>query len=148
MFPCCLADIKPSPQEALPNAKNTVWSTSCKMPRVFCKSGPKSQKPNPVFPPHSRCVSFRFRVFFLSRSNIKLLTTFVKKKPNKTNPVLCCVAYRRVPTAQDLPPVGHAAAGQFLLPLLHWCGHTAAAEGPTPGQRLQRMHPAVLRPAR
>lgn len=60
--------------------KNTVWSTSCKMPRVFCKSHPKSQKPNPVFPPHSRCILFRFNVFFLSRSNIKLLTTFVQKK--------------------------------------------------------------------
>lgn len=61
---------------------------------------------------------------------------------------ICSTFSRRVSTPQDLPPVGHAAAGQLLLPLLHRRGHPAAAQRSPPGQRLQWVHSAVLRPAR
>lgn len=46
-------------------------------------------------------------------------------------------SFRCVSTPQDLPPVGHAAAGELLFPLLHRRGHTAAAQRSPPGQRLQ-----------
>lgn len=59
------------------------------MPRVFCKSGPKSQKPNPVFPPHSRCHS----VLEFSSSAVPILNYWPhllkKTKKNKSCVVLC-----------------------------------------------------------
>lgn len=111
------------------------------MPRVFGESGPKSHRAHIAF-------YFLWVFSFAAVLQLKYCTMFVKKKKNYFFCVSCCVSYRCVPTAQDLPPVGHSAAGQFLLPLLHWRGHTAAAEGPALGKRLQRMHPALLRPAR
>ncbi|KAL0203103.1 hypothetical protein M9458_001121, partial [Cirrhinus mrigala] len=53
-----------------------------------------------------------------------------------------------VSPAQDLPPVGHSAFRKLLFPLLHWCSYSTAAERPSAGQRLQRVHTAFLRLAR
>ena len=55
---------------------------------------------------------------------------------------------RCVSTAQDLPPVGHAAPGQLLFPLLHRCGDSATAQGSSLGQWLQRVHSTLFWPAR
>ncbi|MED6275527.1 hypothetical protein CHARACLAT_027369 [Characodon lateralis] len=51
-----------------------------------------------------------------------------KKIQNGINRSTRCVS-----SAQNLPPVGHIAAGKLFIPLLYWCRHTAAAQGTSVG---------------